>query len=118
VAGLCEAHKGRCSVTVSELTTAMSLQFPASMTGRIRDAAQKLGIPALDLPSYAGHDARFLHAICPTGMIFVPCANGISHHPAESTRPEDLAAGARVLVDTLVSLANDASATELASQEP
>lgn len=117
VAGLCEAHKGRCSVTVSELTTAMSLEFPAPMTGLIRDAAQKLGIPTLDLPSYAGHDARFLHAICPTGMIFVPCANGISHHPAESTHPEDLAAGARVLVDTLVSLANDASAAEFASQE-
>jgi N-carbamoyl-L-amino-acid hydrolase len=43
-------------------------------------------------------------------MIFVPCAKGISHSPAESATPEDLAAGARVLAATLVELAEPASA--------
>jgi N-carbamoyl-L-amino-acid hydrolase len=37
--------------------------------------------------SSAGHDARFLHAVCPTGMIFVPCKDGISHNPLESAKP-------------------------------
>jgi N-carbamoyl-L-amino-acid hydrolase len=37
-------------------------------------------------------------------MIFVPCAKGISHSPAESATPEDLAAGTRVLAATLVEL--------------
>ena len=47
-----------------------------------------------------------MSAVCPTGMIFVPCANGISHNPAESAEPADLAAGARVLVACLAALAN------------
>jgi N-carbamoyl-L-amino-acid hydrolase len=38
-------------------------------------------------------------------MIFVPCERGVSHHPAENAKPEDLAAGARVLVASLVELA-------------
>jgi len=39
-------------------------------------------------------------------MIFVPCKDGISHNPLESAKPEDLAAGARVLAQTLVALAS------------
>jgi acetylornithine deacetylase/succinyl-diaminopimelate desuccinylase-like protein len=40
-------------------------------------------------------------------MIFVPCKDGISHNPRESAKPEDLAAGTRVLATVLVALAND-----------
>jgi beta-ureidopropionase / N-carbamoyl-L-amino-acid hydrolase len=76
------------------------------MTRLIRGSAAGLGIPAMDIHSSAGHDARFLHAICPTGMIFVPCKDGISHNPLESAKAEDLAAGTQVLVNTLVALAN------------
>ncbi len=60
----------------------------------------------MDLPSGAGHDAKALAEICPTGMIFVPCEKGISHNPAENAKPADLAAGTRVLAATLVDLAN------------
>jgi N-carbamoyl-L-amino-acid hydrolase len=59
----------------------------------------------MDLPSAAGHDARYLNGICPSGMIFVPCRDGISHNEAESAKAEDLAAGARVLAEVLVALA-------------
>jgi N-carbamoyl-L-amino-acid hydrolase len=105
IAGLCAAHAGRCAVDVVELTTAMTLEFPKSMRALIRRSAADLGIATLDLYSAAGHDARFLHAICPTGMIFVPCKDGISHNARESAKPEDLAIGARVLAQTLVALA-------------
>jgi N-carbamoyl-L-amino-acid hydrolase len=76
------------------------------MRALIRRSAEDLGLASLDLFSAAGHDARFLHAICPTGMIFIPCKDGISHNPLESAKPEDLAIGARVLVHTLVALAS------------
>ena len=111
VASICARHAGACEVEVVELTTAMSLHFPARMTQLIRDAARALGIPTLDVFSSAGHDARFLHGVCPAGMIFVPCKDGISHNPQESAKREDLAAGARVLTDVLASLANDSLAT-------
>jgi beta-ureidopropionase / N-carbamoyl-L-amino-acid hydrolase len=103
---VCTANAGPCRVDVVELTTAMSLAFPESMRELIRRSADALGIPARDILSSAGHDARFLHGICATGMIFVPCANGISHNPKESAKPDDLAAGARVLVSVLETLAN------------
>ncbi len=45
-------------------------------------------------------------ALCPTGMIFVPCEHGVSHNETENATPADLAAGTRVLVETLVRLAN------------
>jgi beta-ureidopropionase / N-carbamoyl-L-amino-acid hydrolase len=49
--------------------------------------------------------------ICPSGMIFTPSVNGLSHNPAEFTEPADLAAGAQVLLDVMLTLA----ATDFAS---
>jgi beta-ureidopropionase / N-carbamoyl-L-amino-acid hydrolase len=56
--------------------------------------------------SGAGHDAMHLATICPTGMIFVPCENGVSHSEIENATAGDLAAGARVLAAAMVELAN------------
>lgn len=106
IPAICVQHASPCHVDMVELTTAMSLEFPNAVRDVIRQSAAALGIPTLDILSSAGHDARFLHAICPAGMIFVPCKDGISHNPLESAKREDLAAGARVLVDTLIALAN------------
>lgn len=105
IPAICAASAGPCTVEVLELTNALSLDFPETMTQLIRESAAALGIPTMDIHSAAGHDARFLHAVCPTGMIFVPCKEGISHNPRESAKAEDLAAGTRVLVNALVALA-------------
>jgi allantoate deiminase len=48
-----------------------------------------LGLPAFHLPSGAGHDAMVMGALAPAGMLFVRCAGGISHNPAESITAED-----------------------------
>jgi N-carbamoyl-L-amino-acid hydrolase len=60
------------------------------------------------LLSAAGHDARYLNDHCETGMIFVPCLKGVSHHESESATASDLAAGARVLAEVIWARANDA----------
>jgi N-carbamoyl-L-amino-acid hydrolase len=104
VPSLCAAHAGPCAVDVAELVTAMSLEFPEIVRTVIRDRAAALGIRTMDLLSAAGHDARYLHEICPSGMIFVPCRDGISHNEAESATPQDLRDGARVLAETLLVL--------------
>jgi len=44
--------------------------------------------------------------VCDSGMILIPCAGGISHNQAESATESDMAHGARVLVETLLQLAN------------
>ncbi|MGI8664109.1 MAG: Zn-dependent hydrolase [Acidimicrobiales bacterium] len=57
------------------------------------------------LASGAGHDAQMLARVCPSGMVFVPSANGISHNPAEHTDDADLEAGANVLLHCVLHLA-------------
>jgi N-carbamoyl-L-amino-acid hydrolase len=44
-------------------------------------------------------------ALCPSGMVFVPCKDGISHNEAESATAPDLAAGARVIAQTVAEMA-------------
>ena len=92
-------------VKVEELGTAMPLELPVTMREAIAAAVRRVGLRAMDLLSAAGHDARYLHGICPAGMIFVPCKGGIRHNEAESATPEDLYDGARVLAETLAELA-------------
>ena len=49
------------------------------------------------LPSGAGHDAVAMSAIAPVAMLFVRCAGGISHHPAEAVAADDVAVAIDVL---------------------
>ncbi len=105
VATLCKANSGACTVTVTEIATSESLEFPTEIRNCIAESAEGLGIATAEILSLAGHDARQLHYHCPTGMIFTPCKGGISHNEAESSEPADLAAGTRVLAAALIGLA-------------
>ena len=105
VAKICAAHRGPCTVEVQELTRAASLTFPEKIQTLIADSARELGIGALHMPSAAGHDARHLHGICPSGMIFVPCRDGLSHIESEWAEPANLTDGARVLARAAALLA-------------
>jgi beta-ureidopropionase / N-carbamoyl-L-amino-acid hydrolase len=72
--------------------------------GVIAAAAENLGLSYKVMPSGAGHDAQDMTHIAPTGMIFVPSKGGISHSPKEYTSPEDMANGARVLLETVLAI--------------
>jgi N-carbamoyl-L-amino-acid hydrolase len=74
---------------------------PACVQG-VRDASDLIGIPSMDIFSGAGHDAINLSHVCPSGMIFIPCEDGISHNELENARPEDLTAGTDVLMHALL----------------
>jgi N-carbamoyl-L-amino-acid hydrolase len=107
---LCRRFAGTCAVRVVETFNRRPCVFPAPIVDIVEVAARDLGIPHMRLPSGAFHDANFIADMAPTGMIFVPCEKGISHSPAENARPEDLAAGARVLAAALVQLAGHTAA--------
>jgi beta-ureidopropionase / N-carbamoyl-L-amino-acid hydrolase len=81
---------------------------PAPTDERVRSiiasAAKDLGLSYKVMPSGAGHDAQDMTHIAPTGMIFVPSKGGISHSPKEYTSPEDMAKGARVLLETVLAI--------------
>jgi len=70
----------------------------------IAAAADGLNLSYKVMPSGAGHDAQDMTHIAPTGMIFVPSRDGISHSPKEFTAPDDMANGARVLLDTVLAI--------------
>jgi beta-ureidopropionase / N-carbamoyl-L-amino-acid hydrolase len=83
-----------------------SLQRPAAMDttlrARLHEGCSALGIPAMDIPSGAGHDAQdFAHAGYPAAMIFVRNANG-SHNPDEQMEMSDFALGTRLLARMLM----------------
>ena len=44
------------------------------------------------MTSGAGRDAMIVAGRMPAGMMFLRCEKGISHHPAESVREDDVAA--------------------------
>jgi len=67
-------------------------------------SADDLGLSFKFMPSGAGHDAQDMVHIAPTGMIFVPSVNGISHSPKEFTSAEDMANGASVLFRTVLEI--------------
>ena len=70
----------------------------------IAAAADDLGMSFKLMPSGAGHDAQDMTHIAPSGMIFVPSVNGVSHSPKEFTTPEDMANGASVLLRTVLAI--------------
>lgn len=107
IEAVAKAAVGPCSVTVQRITDVAPTVFDPRIVDLVRDKANALGLPNMDMPSGAGHDAMHVAPFCPAGMIFVPCERGISHNEAEAATPSDLAAGARVLVASLEALANE-----------
>ncbi len=80
--------------------------FAAPCIDAVRAGAQAAGQSHRDMYSGAGHDAVYVARVAPTGMIFVPCAGGLSHNEQESATPEDLSAGANVLLRAMRQLAD------------
>jgi beta-ureidopropionase / N-carbamoyl-L-amino-acid hydrolase len=109
VPDICTGARGACDVHVRELLYDVPLEFPTTVRALISETAKRLKLPHRELPSPAGHDSRYLHYVCPTGMIFIPCKDGISHNEAEEITPGDATAGARVLADVTLALANTGS---------
>jgi N-carbamoyl-L-amino-acid hydrolase len=72
----------------------------------IRATCEERGIPFEVMPSGAGHDAMQMAKITPTGMIFIPSINGVSHNPTEWTDPADICLGTQLLVETLLRAAH------------
>jgi N-carbamoyl-L-amino-acid hydrolase len=84
---------------------APGVTFDPACVAAVRSAAGALGYGSMEMISGAGHDSCNVAAVAPTSMIFVPCANGLSHNEAEQAAPADLAAGANVLLNAMLSLA-------------
>lgn len=65
-------------------------------------AAAKLGYSHMPAVSGAGHDAVYMAKLAPSGMIFIPCKDGISHNEIEDAKPEHIEAGCDVLLHAML----------------
>jgi N-carbamoyl-L-amino-acid hydrolase len=100
------ARAAPCIARTDRVTAVAPTDFDRRVIDLVRAKADTLKLSNMDMPSGAGHDAMHIAKLCPAGMIFVPCERGVSHNESENATPADLAAGARVLVEVLVELAN------------
>lgn len=104
------AIAARRGLTVAIETT--SEQAATAMDGALAHALERgahaSGVETMRLPSGAGHDAMMIAKLCPAAMLFVRCAGGISHNPAESITEADADAAVRTLVAAIRHLAQSA----------
>jgi N-carbamoyl-L-amino-acid hydrolase len=94
-----------CAVDLREILDSPPVAFDPRIVESIRLATAARGYSSFDLVSGATHDAKYLAGLCPTGMIFIPCRDGISHHESEAIEPDDANAGAQILADVVLELA-------------
>ena len=76
--------------------------FHPDCVNAVRAATEKLGYSSMDVGSGAGHDAIYAARVAPSGMIFVPCKDGISHNEIEDAQPAHLEAGCNVLLHAML----------------
>lgn len=106
-AALCDQLAREEQVTIERRTLARfePVEFDPRMIQLVESTARRLGHSVRRMPSGAGHDAQMLARVCPTSMVFVPSANGLSHNIAEYTEPAHISAGADVLLQVVLQVA-------------
>lgn len=88
-------------IKINVIHEAKSISCDAEISGHIADSIDELGWDVCRLPSGAGHDAAAMADLTPVAMLFVRCAGGVSHNPAESITASDAEAGADVLLKSI-----------------
>ena len=100
---------GRLEAKVEQIFYYAPVPFEEGCVNAVRAATAAAGFSNRDIVSGAGHDACYLAKVAPTGMIFIPCIDGISHNEIEDAKPEWVAAGAEVLLGAMLERANAGS---------
>jgi ureidoglycolate amidohydrolase len=112
--GMLSAIRAACETITARRQVRLEVELinadaPAQASPLVTEAlsasCRALGIGFMPMVSRAYHDSLFLSRIAPTGMLFIPCRNGVSHRPDEYAAPEDIKRGVQVLASTLAQLA-------------
>jgi len=77
----------------------------ATIVAALEDAALGTGEPYMRMHSGAAHDTMCVAERVPSAMVFVPCVDGISHHPDEDADPADAALAAEIILNAVQALA-------------
>ncbi len=98
------ARRSGLSLKSAERSWLPPVQLDADLANRLETLAGNMGLATKRMPSGAGHDAQTMQSICPSGLIFVPSRNGISHSPGEHSDWVDIERGANLFLQALIEL--------------
>ena len=96
------AQKTGLDVKIDLVSSYPAQVFHSDCVDAVARAAQKLGYSNMPAVSGAGHDAVYMAKLAPSGMIFIPCKDGISHNEIEDAKPEHITAGCNVLLHAML----------------
>lgn len=96
------ASKTGLSIQFELVSSYPAQVFHKECVDAVAKAAQALGYSNMPAVSGAGHDAVYMARLAPTGMIFIPCKDGISHNEIEDAQPEHITAGCNVLLHAML----------------
>lgn len=89
------------SIAIKTLVDDQPTKLNQEIQKTLTQICEKMGLSSMSLDSGAGHDVMNMAKRWPCGLIFIPCRNGISHHPLEHADSEDLLNGTKVIAEYL-----------------
>jgi allantoate deiminase len=75
-----------------------------ALTAQLAEAVERTGLAANTMFSGAGHDAMIIAPHVPTTMLFLRSPGGLSHHPDEAVREQDVEAAIASVLELVTSL--------------
>ena len=96
------SQKTGLGIQIELVSSYPAQSFHPDCIGAVARAAEKLGYSNMPAVSGAGHDAVYMAQLAPSGMIFIPCKDGISHNEIEDAKPEHITAGCNVLLHAML----------------
>ena len=89
---------------LDNISKAIPVKLDENLKNELSEVATKLGVEHKIMNSGAGHDAMKFWDIAPTGMVFIPCRDGVSHNKAEEIDYEDIILGSKIIFGELKQL--------------
>lgn len=86
-------------ITINTLVNNASIMLSSELSQELKKIGESLGYQCLMMESGAGHDVMNMSRKWPSGLIFIRCKEGISHHPDEFAAIKDLSLGTNILVE-------------------
>ncbi len=99
------ARKRRMYAEYRERQSLPATPMDVRIVSALEEASLATGEPYMRMHSGAAHDTMCVADRAPTAMVFVPCRDGISHHPDEAADPADAALAAEIILDAVQALA-------------
>lgn len=96
--------KRNLNYELDNISKAIPVKLDENLKNELSEISTKLGIEHKIMNSGAGHDAMKFWDIAPTGMVFIPCRDGVSHNKAEDIDYEDIILGSKIIFEELKQL--------------